>query len=411
MSKRRKSSGRRPQQRTRKKQSQPRQSLLQRLAGQRKRILLIVAVIAFAVAAYYQIDRLGKPSVEERLASARHNLMLGRVQDAIVDYHRVLNELPDNEQLQYEQYLAQTRAGAVSSPGADQVVAAAQRVKNRGSYPLLGSVLLAQMYQQTAESDAAAAEALPALEQAAALNDSAAQVALYEVLAMHYREAANFDSSLLVSKAAIGIATALDDSFHVAVSQLTAGIAALHIDSLEFAGEVFHRLIGYTGISSGEIVPVATVALADRYEKSGQSDSALFYLRRVETRLRPNARDAVAAYGFTVMGNTKCAQGEHDAGTEFLERGIEVYRLLGNVYEGMLAMNSIAACYRDARDWYNARKYYMAAGNLAKEYGHSELNLYSADLNVRFLKELSQSDYKRSGEEGLELAAQFSRRE
>jgi hypothetical protein len=70
--------------------------------------------------------------------------------------------------------------------------------------------------------------------------------------------------------------------------------------------------------------------------------------------------------------------------------------------------NDPARAYCLQKDYFKARKYYFAAATLAEGYGFGKKALYDADMNVRFLRFLSQNEYLRAGTEGTALVQQYS---
>ncbi len=369
-----------------------------------------VGILVVAVAAVLAIvfsGRREKLTVAELTNRGRKHFMLGRLDAAILDYHRALNDEPDNKQLQYENFLVEQRIGFAGGGDQKTAIAAARRVEDSGDYPLMGTVALAQIYQKAGMAQQSRDKALSALGEAKTNSDSAAQIAAEEVLSSYYRSVAQFDSAFFYASNAMPLAAGIDDTFHLAVARVSAGISALRIDSLDFAHRTFQDLLKYKGVSESEFVPVAAVGLADYFERSGEFDSTLFYLDTIKDRYGPKSHDAIASYALQILGRTYSDYERYDEAVKVLQRSLGITQQLNNIADAIDIMNDLANCYRQSHDWHNARKYYMAAGNLAKHFNFDAKDKYTADLNNLFLKRLKASDYKRAGEEGLELAKQF----
>jgi hypothetical protein len=71
-------------------------------------------------------------------------------------------------------------------------------------------------------------------------------------------------------------------------------------------------------------------------------------------------------------------------------------------------LNDLAKAYSLQKDYFNTRKYYIAAATLAVKYVLTTKDDYDADMDSRFLRELSQDEYLRAGNEGTALAQQYS---
>jgi len=116
----------------------------------------------------------------------------------------------------------------------------------------------------------------------------------------------------------------------------------------------------------------------------------------------------VSALASQVLGCALRDKGDLPNAISRLDSSLASWQSLRRQTDLIDNLNDLAKAYVLQKDYFNARKYYYAAALLAAKYGFSEKNDYGADMNVRFLSSLSQSEYLRAGTEGTALVRLYS---
>jgi tetratricopeptide (TPR) repeat protein len=370
--------------------------------------IAIVAGAAVLWVGYFALANRGVTlTKEEYVALARRAFSLGYFDQAILNYHKAQNAAPDDVRVARESFMARQRENLNRGGSFDLALAASYQVLAEHPESIVGCVSLAQLFEMRAQADSMEHYARTALQRAQIQDDHAATMATHLLLAAKFRTIDQQDSMFIHGRQALEAATADGDTFQVAFCRAGLGFSALRIDSLDLAERLFRELIDYRGRNGADVNDIGSAGLADYFQRRRELDSALVYLEPLREEIGSNLVDATTAYAARILGRVLRDQGQYDAAGEVLARSLEMWRTLRSESDVIDCLNDVAENFRLKRDLFNARKHYMAAGNLAKEVGLPRRDKYSADLNVVFLQSLKPDEYRRAGEEGIALARQY----
>ncbi len=370
--------------------------------------IAIVAGAAVLWIGYFALANRGVTlTKEEYVALARRAFANGYFDQAILNYHKAQNAAPDDELVAREMFMARQRENLSRGGSFELALAASYQVVADDSESIVGRLSVAQLFEMRAQADSMAHYAHAALVRAQARNDHAATTAAHLLFAAKFRTIDQNDSMFSHGRRALEAAVADGDTFQIAFCKAGLGFSALRVDSLNLAEQLFRDLRAYRGRNGADVNDIGSSGLADYFQRRGELDSALVYLEPLREEIGSNLVDATTAYAARILGRVLRDQGQYDAAGEVLARSLEMWRTLRSESDVIDCLNDVAENYRLKRDLFNARKHYMAAGNLAKEVGLPRRDKYSADLNVVFLQNLKPDDYRRAGEEGIALARQY----
>lgn len=372
----------------------------------RSLLIAAVAILILITAAVWFLTRTA--DIDALIAEGRAKLMLGSLAEAEALYHKALNEHPNDPVARREILLARLRAGVIRGNPADRALAVAEQAVAAEPEAAFPYVLTAQIHETTGDLHHAAAFARQALALCAEQPDAVAEYAASSILAGFYRDQEHFDSALTVSRRSLQLAESIEDNFHLAMASVAVGIAALRVDSLELARQLLAPLRDYEGVSKTEFRAVGWLALADAYQRAGSFDSARVSLEAASQLGLDRVSAGLAAYAALIRGRVWRDTGEYDQAITEFNASLATSHQLGNRGDIIDVLNDLARCYQLKGDLFNARKYYMAAGNLAKTSNLPGKDLYTADLNLRFHQALTQQQFQLAGSEGLELARFYS---
>ncbi len=370
----------------------------------------IGVVVLFAIGwwAYFALsNREEKLTKDEYMTLARRAFNCGYFDVAILNYHKASNAAPEDQLVKREMFLARSRDNLNRGGGFELALASSYQVLADDPASIIGRVSLAQLFELRGQADSMLYYAGQALERGRATGDASAQLAADLVLATHHRTLDAQDSAFAYCEDALAAATALSDDFQVAFTKAGLGFAALQIDSLDYAQRVFRDLLAYRGRNGSDFNDIGSAGLADYFERRGARDSARVYLEPLRSSMDNNVIDGTTAYATRVYGRILRDEQKYDEAIEYLARSLEMWRNLRAIPDVIECLNDLAQVYRLKEDYLDARKYYMAAGNLANDQKLPRRDLYTADLNVLFLKNLKPDEYRRAGEEGIALARQL----
>ncbi len=345
---------------------------------------------------------------DEYVALARGHLLRGSYDQAVLNYHKALNADPNDKLIQREHFLARSRDNMSRGSTVDLVLAAAQQLLSDFPTSLVGRVSLAQAFQLRSDLSGMVREGTAARRQAQAEGDMAALLAADLVMGTYYRTEEKQDSAFMVGKEALAAANAINDTFQVALVQAGLGFAAIRLDSMQYAREVFGELLNYEGEAAASFHNVANTGLVDYYHRSKQLDSARVTLDKLRQIIDGGGADATTAYAVQMSGRLLRDSGQLDSAAIQLERSLAIWRNLQSGADVIDNLNDLGSAYRLKQDFYNARKCYMAAGTLAAKFKFDGKDLYTANLNLLFLQELKPDEYVRSGADGKTWAEEFA---
>ena len=373
--------------------------------------ILVVVGISVIYGVYGLIVNRGVTlTKEEYVVLARQHMYQGEYDRAVLNYHKALNADPNDKMIQREHFLARSRDNMSRGSSVELFHAAAQQLLTDFPNSLIGKVNVAQALEMRGDVAGMHTLAAEARADALAAADTTALLAADLILATYYRTEEMQDSAYLIGNEALAAAVAIDDEFHVALVRAGLGFAASRIDSLLFARSVFEDLLTYNGEAATSFHDVANSGLADYYHRSRMNDSARVVLERLRHVINSGAADGTAAYTLHVLGRVLRDSGQLDSAAARLSQSLSAWQGLRSVVDVIDNLNDLGATYRLQQDHFNARKYYMAAGNMAEKFRYPTKNKYTADMNLVFLKGLKPEEYVRAGEEGKALAGGFTGR-
>lgn len=373
--------------------------------------ILVVVGISILWGGYRLIVNRGVTLTKDEYVSlARRNMYQGEFSQAVVNYHKALNADPADKMIQREHFLARSRDNMSRGSTLELFHAAAQQLLTDFPNSLVGQISLAQALEMRGDVPGMHSMASAARSQALESADTIALLAADLVLATYYRTEEMQDSAFTIGGEALAAATAINDPFHVALVRAGLGFAAIRIDSMRFARDVFEDLLAYDGESAAGFHDVANSGLADYYHRSQMNDSARVVLERLRHITSSNAADGTAAYSLHVLGQVLRDTGQLDSAITRLTQSLAAWKGLHSIVDIIDNLNDLAATYRLKQDYYNARKYFMAAGSLAEKFDYQNKNKYTADMNLVFLKALKPEEYLQSGQEGKAWVDDYSGR-
>ncbi len=373
--------------------------------------ILTVVGISVIVGGYSLIVNRGATlTKEEYVVLARQHMYQGEYDRAVLNYHKAINADPDDKMIQREHFLARSRDNMSRGSSVELFHAAAQQLLTEFPNSLIGKINVAQALEMRGDVAGMHTLATAARTDALAAGDTTALLAADLILATYYRTEEMQDSAYLIGNEALAAAEAIDDTFHVALVRAGLGFAAIRLDSLALARNVFEDLLKYDGEAAASFHDVANSGLADFYHRLRMNDSARVVLGRLRHIIESGAADGTTAYTLHVLGKVLRDSGQLDSAVTRLSQSLSAWQGLRSVIDVIDNLNDLAATYRLQQDHFNARKYYMAAGNMAEKYSYPAKNKYTADMNLVFLKGLKPEEYVRAGEEGKALADNFARR-
>lgn len=347
-------------------------------------------------------------SKEEYVTLAREQMILGNYDKAVLNYHLALNATPDDKLLQRESYLARSRDNMSRGSSVELVQASAQQLLNDFPNSLLGKISLAQVMGMRGDVSGMYRYGSEARQQAIASNDTLALMAADLALATYYRTKEQQDSAFNIGNEALVAARAVNDPYHIALVEGGLGFAAVRIDSLEFAKRVFNSMLDYQGEVAASFHDVAYSGLADYYHRNRMYDSAKVALGRLGHVINTDGVDGTRAYALHVLGRVLRDTGQLDSAAVILSRSLDLWRTLQSPADVIDNLNDLGSANRMRENFFDARKYYTSAGILADKLGFKDKNLYTADMNLHFLKALKPQDYVRAGDEGKAWAEAFA---
>ncbi len=347
---------------------------------------------------------------DEYVSLARRHMYQGKFDQAVLNYHKALNADPTDKMIQREHFLARSRDNMSRGSTVELFHAAAQQLLTEFPNSLIGKINVAQALELRGDVSGMHRLASEARTQALATPDTTALLAADLALATYYRTKEMQDSAYFIGNEALAAAEAIDDTFHVALVRAGLGFAAIRLDSLAFARSVFEDLLKYNGEAASSFHDVANSGLADYYHRSRMNDSARVVLERLRQVINSGAADGTTAYTLHVLGRVLRDSGQLDSAVTRLSQSLAAWQGLRGIVDVIDNLNDLAATYRLLQDYFNARKYYMAAGNMAEKFGYAAKNKYTADMNLVFLKGLKPEEYIRAGEEGKALADKYTAR-
>lgn len=339
---------------------------------------------------------------------ARKNLMLGYFEDAVVNYHQAQNADPTDESVNREMAMAQRRAEIASGGSPERAIGAAMQVLSKDSNSAVAHLDLSQLYYGLGDLISTNRHALSAMRFADDRADTVALLSASLSLLSYHRKKDQFDSAVTFGEKAISLAESVGDAVSLALAQAGTGFSLLRLGNLDRARGLFHTVLNGGGNRYPYLARLAKLGLADCFYIAKDFDSARIYASDVETQYQSSTNNEIATQATQLLGKISRAREDYVQAVSKLNTSLDAWRSLGDLPEVIDNLNDLAEAYYDQKDFVNARKFYMAAGKMAKKYDFPTKDHYTADMNLRLLRNLSSEEYLRAGNEGAALAEKYS---
>lgn len=367
-------------------------------------------LIVVAVAAYFVIGSLTASSragrANEYVTQAREDFLRSKYNDAQVAYHQALNADPDDAALKREQTMFQLRASLSSAASLRNAIAAANAVVSYDSSSAIGYIVLAQLYNKRGDLESLRDYAKRALDLAEEQENQCEKIAASVLLCSYYRQTDVYDTALQYGSIAALAAAETQDTFDLLLANSGYAYSALGLDSLDQAETLLRRTIELAGTTYPGFIELANTGLAEYFERAEQPDSALYYARLVLADTTQQSLNPNSAHAERIAGESLAKLGSLDDATQLLENAATTWRKLSGYSDLITTYNSLGDVYLEKKDYYDSRKYYLAATQLAGKYGLEKKGKYDVNLNNYFLDKLTSDGYLRSGKEAEDLVKQ-----
>jgi tetratricopeptide (TPR) repeat protein len=342
------------------------------------------------------------------LREARKDFVLGYPDRAVLSYHQAENADQADTRIKDETALARAWANWMQGGQIDQALNATSQALVIDSTLVVAHVGLAQLYSGSGNLKLAVPQAYEALKLASAANDTPSVLAASLVLESCYRQSDQFDSAAIYAEQAVTSANTVGDPPGFLSAESGAGFSTLRQGKLEKGRLFFEDILSRTSKEGNSYEDMGKLGLADYFHRSGNFDSASYYAVAVVNTLANSGISEVSTLASQVLGRALRDKGDLPNAISRLSSSLAGWESLRRQADLVDNLNDLAKAYLLQKDYFNARKYYYAAALLAAKYGFGKKNDYGADMNVRFLGSLSQSEYLRAGTEGTALVRLYS---
>jgi hypothetical protein len=366
------------------------------------------AVVLVALAVFLLQKHSISLTKSDYLKEARKRMALGYFDQAILSYHQAENADPADKTIPVETAMARARIDLLQGGSASRAIGATAQVLVDDSTLAFAHAGLAQLLARQGNLKDAISHSYATLRYFPAQKDTPSALAVALILAEHYRHADQFDSAAAYGEMAIDYATVVGDPLHLMLAKSDLGLAKLRQGQLEQGRLFFEDLLARVGNSGPYYEGLGKVGLADFFQRSGNPDSAIYYAQSTENALVTSGPNEVSAYSAQVEGRSLRDRGDLVNSVAKLQNSLSNWVALRSQADLIDCANDLAISYYDQKDYFNARKYYYVAAKLAAKYGFAAKDRYGADMNLRFLKNLSQDQYLAAGNEGDALVKQYS---
>ncbi|TFH64130.1 MAG: hypothetical protein E4G91_06785 [Candidatus Zixiibacteriota bacterium] len=365
--------------------------------------------IALVIIAIVIVQKLGVSLTKaDYLREARRNFVLGYPDRAVLSYHQAENADRADMKIKDETAMARAWADMMQGGPTDRALNATSQVLVTDSTLVVAHVGLAQFYSRFGNLKQTMPQAYSALKLAAAANDTPSALAASLVLESCYRQSDLLDSSSIYAEQAVNFANAVGDPPNFLFAESGAGFSALRHGKLEKGRLFFEDILAKAATGGNLYENMGKTGLADYFHRSGIYDSASYYAVAVVNALANSGVSEVSALASQILGRTLRDKGDLPNAISRLSGSLAAWQSLRRQADLVDNMNDLARAYFLQKDYFNARKYYVAAATLAAKYEFNKKKLYGADMNARFLGLLSRTEYLRAGTEGSVLVQQYS---
>jgi tetratricopeptide (TPR) repeat protein len=372
-----------------------------------KVLLILVPAVVLIVAAYFLIGYFSSAGRADRagkfLTQAREALLRSRYEDAQLAYHQALNANPDDQALKREQTMFRQRVALASGGSVKNAIAAAEAVLSYDSSSTVGHLLLAQLLNRQGELTGLYQHGLQALELARVEDDPCAGTAAAVLLNSYFRQRESFDSAYHYGNVSVDFAEQTEDTFDLLIAKSGLAYSALALDSLAQAESLARESMERAGAAYPGFVDLANNCLADYFRRTGQYDSSLSYANLTLARNPAYQPTPTVAHASQIAGRAHLGLKNSEAAEEYLKQAATAWRALAGYTDLITTYNVLGDLYRQSEDYFQARKYYLAATQLAEKYGLGHKGKYDINLNNFFLGRLESEAFLRSGEEAETL--------
>jgi hypothetical protein len=370
---------------------------------------IVAGAVALVFVAVLIIRKLGtSTSQTDYLREARRNFVLGYPDRALLSYHQAESADRANTKIKDETAMARAWAEMMQGGQTDPALTTTSQVLATDSTSTVAHVGLARLYGRLGDFKQAIPEGYSAVRFASAANDTPSALAASLVLESCYRQIDQIDSAAIYAEQAVTLANAVGDPNNFLLAESGAGFCALRQKRLDKGKLFFEDILAKAKTEGSQYENMGRVGLADYFHRSGDNDSASFYAVAVVNALANSGVSEVSALASQILGRALRDKGDMPNAVLRLNGSLAAWQSLRRQADLIDNLNDLAKAYLLQKDYFNARKYYIAATTLAVKYVLATKDDYDADLDARFLKALSQDEYLRAGNEGTELVQQYS---
>ncbi len=393
--------------RPRKKRSSPGRIWQQYSGRILKTLMVVVPAILLLVAAYFLITYFSSAGRTERanefISEARESLLRNRYEDAQLAYHQALNANPDDQALKREQTMFRQRAAVARGGSVKNAIAAVEAVLTYDSSSTIGHLLLAQLFNRQGELSGLYEHGSRALELARAEDDLCAGTAAGVLLNSYFRQRENFDSAYHYGSVSANFAEQTEDTFDLLIAKSGLAYSALSLDSLDLAKSLAWESMERAGAAYPGFLDLANNCLADYFRRTKQYDSSLSYANLTLARNPGYQANPTVAHATQIAGQAQLGLENFEAAEENLKQAASAWRTLAGYTDLITTYNALGDLHLRREDYFQARKYYLAATQLAEKYGLGHKGRYDINMNNIFLGRLESEAFLRSGQEAETL--------
>jgi tetratricopeptide (TPR) repeat protein len=370
---------------------------------------IVAGAVALVVIAVLIIRKLGVTTTgADYLREARKNFVLGYPDRALLSYHQA--ESAEQTDAKIKDEIAMARAWAEMAQGGqiDRALNATLQALTTDSTLTAAHVGLAQLYSRSGSFKQTLPQTYSALKFASAANDTPSVLAASLVLESCYRQTDQIDSAAKYAEQAVNLANAVGDPRNLLSAESGAGFCALRQGKLEKGKLFFGDILARAATGGSLYEKMGKAGLADYFHRSGNYDSASFYAAAVVNAPASPEVGEVFALASQVLGRTLRDKGDLPNAISSLSTSLDSWLTLRRQTDLIDNLNDLGRAYLLQKDYFKARKYYIGAATLAVKYGLTTKDDYDDDMDIRYLKNLSQDEYLLAGTEGTELAKRYS---
>ena len=238
---------------------------------------------------------------------------------------------------------------------------------------------------------------------AQAAEDACAGTAAAVLLSSYFRQREIFDSAQHYGHVSVDFALQTQDTFDLLIAKSSLAYSTIALDSLAQAKLLAWETMEQAGAAYPGFIDLANNCLADYFRRSEQYDSSLSYANLTLARNPVYQSTPTVAHACQIAGQAHLGLENFEAAEEKLKQAASAWRAITSYADLITTYNALGDLYRQDQDYFRARKYYLAATQLAEKYGLGHKGRYDINMNNIFLGRLESEAFLRSGAEAETL--------